>query len=296
MLTKIKYFLSQSFIGLRRTFGVTSLSITIIAMALSILALFWTFLTNLEILSGQISQEAGISADINDKLGLAQQKELTKKIERWENIESASLVTSTSAMEWLRDNLGKEADVLEGLPADLLPSSIEITVSDLASSDVQAVVDRLKKTEGIISVRYGFEDVERISTVLMLMRTSMYILGVFLFVSIFLILSNAVRLAVYSRRDEIEVMSLIGGTRIFIVTPFVLEGAIIGLLGGVLCVSLLFTSEELMTQWFQRHLAEVYGPIEIRFLGGIEYAALILIGVINSLVGSAYAAVRHVRI
>ncbi|MEE2900766.1 MAG: permease-like cell division protein FtsX [Myxococcota bacterium] len=296
MLTKIKYFLSQSFIGLRRTFGVTSLSVTIIAMALSILALFWTLLANLEILSGEISREAGISADIDETLSLAKQRELTKEIEKWSNIESASLVTSTSAMEWLRNNLGKEADVLDGLPADLLPSSIEINLSDLATSDVQAVVSRLQKTEGIISVRYGFEDVERISAVLILIRTSMYILGLFLFVSIFLILSNAVRLAVYSRRDEIEVMSLIGGTRSFIVTPFVLEGAIIGFMGGLLCVSFLFMSEEIMTQWFQANLAEVYGPIEIRFLKGTEYVALVVIGTVNSLLGSAYAAVRHVKI
>ena len=296
MLTKIKYSLSQSFIGLRRTFGVTSLSVTIIAMALSILALFWTLLANLEILSGEITREAGISADIDETLSLAKQRELTKEIEKWSNIESASLVTSTSAMEWLRNNLGEEADVLEGLPADLLPSSIEINLSDLATSDVQAAVNRLQNTEGIISVRYGFEDVERISAVLMLIRTSMYILGLFLFVSIFLILSNAVRLAVYSRRDEIEVMSLIGGTRSFIVTPFVLEGAIIGFMGGVLCVCFLFMSEEIMTQWFQANLAEVYGPIEIRFLTGTEYAALVVIGTVNSLIGSAYAAVRHVKI
>ena len=265
-------------------------------MALSILALFWTLLANLELLSGQISREAGISADVNDDLSLEKQRALTEEIETWSNIENASLVTSTSAMEWLRDNLGKEADVLDGLPPDLLPSSIEIALSDLAANDVQAVVERLEKTDGIISVRYGFEDVERISTVLMLIRTSMYILGLFLFVSIFLILSNAVRLAVYSRRDEIEVMSLIGGTRIFIITPFILEGAIIGFIGGILCVSLLFTSQELMTQWFQRHLVDVYGPVEVRFLAGFEYAALIMIGTINSLLGSAYAAVRHVKI
>ena len=90
------------------------------------------------------------------------------------------------------------------------------------------------------------------------------------------------RLAVYSRRDEIEVMSLIGGTRSFIVTPFVLEGAIIGFMGGLLCVSFLFMSEEIMTQWFQANLAEVYGPVEIRFLKGTEYAALVVIGTVNS--------------
>jgi len=265
-------------------------------MALSILALFWTLLANLEILSVEISREAGISADVDETLSYAKQRELTQEIGKWSNIESASLVTSTSAMEWLRDNLGKEADVLDGLPTDLLPSSIEISLLDLATIDVQAVVNRLQNTEGIISVRYGFEDVDRISTVLTLIRSGMYILGLFLFVSIFLILSNAVRLGVYSRRDEIEVMSLIGGTRSFIITPFVLEGAIIGFMGGLICVSILFMSEELMTQWFQANLAEVYGPIEIRFLKGTEYAALVVIGIINSLIGSAYAAVRHVKI
>jgi cell division transport system permease protein len=296
VVSRLKYLTVQALLGLWRSAGVTSWSIGIVAFSLSVLALFWMVISNLQIVSDQVSQQAGISAHLELKTSPKAQRQIESEIQQWPSVKNAQLLTSTAAMEWLRMNLGSEASVLDGLPPDLLPASIEVDVADLNQKEVEKLVTKLEKVSGVDEVRFANEDILRIHGILSLVRTSMLFLACFLFLAGLLILSNAIRLAVYARKDEIEVMSLIGGTRLFIVFPFVLEGAILGFLGGLCSISLLVIFEEALTQWLQWGLSQTYGSIEIEFLATPVFGVLLLVGCTVGVLGSAYSALRYIRL
>jgi len=296
VISRLKYLTVQALLGVWRSAGVTSWSVGILAFSLSVLALFWMVISNLQIVSDQVSQQAGISAHLELDTSTKAQRQLESHIQQWPSVKHAQLVTSTAAMEWLRLNLGSEAKVLDGLPPDLLPASIEVELVDLNQKEVQKLVTKLEKISGVDEVRFANEEVQRIHGILSLVRTSMLFLACFLFLSVILILSNAIRLAVYARKDEIEVMSLIGGTRLFIVSPFVIEGAILGLLGGLCSIGLLLAFEGILTQWLQWGLSQTYGPIEIEFLATPVFGVLLLVGCTVGVLGSAYSALRYIKL
>jgi cell division transport system permease protein len=268
----------------------------IIALSLSLLALFWLLLSNLQSVADQVSEQVGISAQLSPKISVSDQKKIQERIRSWPSIQKAELVTSTAAMDWLKITLGTEASVLEGLPADLLPASIEIDVMEMSIDDAQLLVAKLEKLGGVAAVQFGQEEIQRIHGALELVRTSMYFLAVFLSVAILLILSNAIRLAVYARKDEIEVMSLIGGTRWFILFPFVLEGVLLGLLGGLMAIAILSVFKKVFLEWLQWGLSQNYGNLQIEFLDSTALIFILLIGATIGLLGSSYAAFRYIKL
>ena len=209
MLARLKYVLVQALTGLWRSASVTLLSMGIIGFALSLLALFWIATTNLQLMVDQVSHQAGISVYLDSSMSAKAHQRIATKFRAWPEISSTEYVTSTAAMDWLSLNLGPEAKVLQGLPPNLLPASIELSLDALELDKVRAVVKRIEKIKGVSEVRFGQEDISRIQSGFELVRTSMYFFSVFLSLALFLIVSNAIRLAVYSREDEIEVMSLI---------------------------------------------------------------------------------------
>ena len=296
MISRLKYLSIQALQGLWRSAGVTSLSVGIIALSLSLLALFWLLLSNLQSVADQVSEQVGISAQLSPKSSVSDQKKIQERIRSWPSIQKAELVTSTAAMDWLKITLGTEASVLEGLPADLLPASIEIDVMEMSIDDAQLLVAKLEKLGGVAAVQFGQEEIQRIHGALELVRTSMYFLAVFLSVAILLILSNAIRLAVYARKDEIEVMSLIGGTRWFILFPFVLEGVLLGLLGGLMAIAILSVFKKVFLEWLQWGLSQNYGNLQIEFLDSTALIFILLIGATIGLLGSSYAAFRYIKL
>ena len=296
MVARLKYLIVQAVTGLWRSASVTLMSVGIIGFALSLLALFWIATTNLQDLADQVSHQAGISVYLDSANSAAQNQSLERELRLWPEITHTELVTSTAAMDWLRTNLATEASVLDGLPPDLLPSSIELRIDELDLTGVRKMVKKIGEIKGVSDVRYGQEDIKRIQGVLGLVRTSMQFLSLFLGVALFLIVSNAIRLAIYSRKDEIEVMSLIGGTRFFIGLPFVLEGALVGFLGGALSLVLLLGFEGVLIAWLHWGLNQTYGVQSVDFLNIRMLLNLLCLGTVLGLLSSTYATIRFVRL
>src|SRR6185369_1858733 len=121
-------------------------------------------------------------------------------------------------------------------------ASFEISLKR-ANRDTQGVelfVSSLKRIPGISEVQYGEEWVRRFNTFLNFMRLLGALLGTFLVIAVIFIVSNTIKLTIYSRRDEREVMALVGATRFFIKAPFLIEGVFQGGAGAILAMGLLF--------------------------------------------------------
>ena len=140
------------------------------------------------------------------------------------------------AIQVFKNELKGQKGILDELGANPLPSSFEIGLKKpFRNSDgVRTIVAKLKVLEGIDDIHYGQEWVDRFTAFLSFFKAAGLIIGVFLLISTIFIISNTIRLTVYARKEEIDIMRLVGATESFIKTPFFIEGLFEGLAGAIL--------------------------------------------------------------
>jgi cell division transport system permease protein len=185
------------------------------------------------------------------------------------------------------------------LPADVIPPSVEVRLEarPWTVAEVRALADRLAASPGVVDVRYGQDDVERVTALLGVTRVSAFVLGLALCFATILIIYNTIRLTLYARRDEIEIMSLVGATASFVRAPFVLEGAIQGLLGGAAAVAALLAVEEALLVGLERALSFARGAgVELELVPPPYLFGLVLAGCALGVVGSLLAVGKFLRI
>ena len=149
-------------------------------------------------------------------------------------------VPAAEGLRRLAQGLGDEARLLDGVGADAIPDCVEVAVPGIALDEARALTQRLRAVAGVADVDYGTAWVERLERLLGRARVAGLALLLLLGLATAVLVSNTLRLAVYARREEIEIMKLVGATDAFVGAPFLLEGVLQGALaGGLAAVSLL---------------------------------------------------------
>lgn len=298
MLPRLRFFIEQALFGLWRSLGVTVLAVITIGIALGLLATFAVVVSNLARVADRIGNEVEISAYLVRTASVADVERARVAVAGWPDVAQARYVTSTQAMDAFRLSLGDDAVILQGLPADVLPPSIEVRLAprEWTATEVAALASRLDALEPVDDVRYGQQEIERVHALLGFSRAVASVVAVVLCMAVILLVSNTIRLTVYARRDEIEIQSLIGATDAFVRAPFLIEGAIQGLLGGLVAGLGLLVLEGVLEEAIRRGLSYAYGPIQVElvplsFLGG-----LLLLGVLLGLIGSLLAVGKFVKV
>lgn len=245
MLPKLRFFFRQALAALLRSFGVTALAVGTIGVALAVLATFVIIVANLDRVAEQLGRDVEISAYLKRGTSFTDGEALAAQVKGWTEVETARYLPSELAMEEFKKSLGEDGILLDGLPPDVLPASVELTLHPhpWTGAEVKAIGARLAAIPAVEDVRYGQEELDRVNALLSFARIGTLVLGFALCLATILIVSNTIRLTVYARRDEIDIMSLVGATNAFVRAPFVLEGAIQGLLGGGLAVASLVVLE-----------------------------------------------------
>ena len=155
--------------------------------------------------------------------------------------EITGFVSKEEAMEKLVEGLGEQAGLLHGLKSNPLPGSFEVVFrdSDEYRIDPKEIKVRLEKIEGVDEVQYSEQWVEQFEGVMYMFKVAGLIIGGLLCLAVLFITTNTIKLAIYSRRDEIEIYKLVGATDWFVKMPFIIEGAIQGLVSGIFSVIIL---------------------------------------------------------
>lgn len=298
MIARVRFFLSQALSALLRSLGITILAVVTIGLALAVLATFLVVVTNLNRVVEELGREVAIWAYLDPKASSDAAASAQATVQGFEGVESARYLSPVEAMAEFKAALGKDAVLLEGLPAEVLPPSLEIrpAARTWRSDEVRALSDRIGKVEGVEDVRYGQEDIERAEALLGFARIAALVLGVALSFATILIISNTIRLTVYARRDEIEIMSLVGATNTFVRVPFVLEGMIQGMLGGGLAAGTLIALERALKLGIERGLSYAYGPIQLDFVPLELLMPLVATGVLLGLIGSLLAVGKFLKV
>jgi len=205
-------------------------------------------------------------------------------------------ISKDDALKSLREQLGEKAGLLDGLGENPLPASLEIVLSRDVSGDSlpYELKTRLERIHGIDEVQYSQEWVERFQAIMGAVKIIGLVFGGLLFLAALFIITNTVKLTIYSRKDEIEILKLVGATNRFVKIPFLIEGSIQGFLGGSVALIVLFLVYVAIIT--KVDLSIGFASLDIIFLSPQFILLLLLMSSIIGFIGSTVSLGRFFRI
>ncbi len=205
-------------------------------------------------------------------------------------------ISKDDALKSLRKQLGEKAGLLDGLGENPLPASLEIVLSRDVSGDSlpYELKTRLERIHGIDEVQYSQEWVERFQAIMGAVKIIGLVFGGLLFLAALFIITNTVKLTIYSRKDEIEILKLVGATNRFVKIPFLIEGSIQGFLGGSVALIVLFLVYVAIIT--KVDLSIGFASLDIIFLSPQFVLLLLLMSSIIGFIGSTVSLGRFFRI
>jgi cell division transport system permease protein len=272
-------------------------TIGIMAVSMLIFSIFSLIAFNLTSFLKIWEDKIGVIAYLKRETPLREVEGVLKNIRQLEGVESVKYVSPFDAMAFMETRLGSQKNLLEGIQPTVLPPSLEIQLKkDYRNSiKIKEVISQAKQVPQIEEIQYGQEWVETFSALVHLMRHIQWVLGGLLLAAMIFIISNTLQLTVSTRREEIEIMHLVGASPAFIQIPFYIEGLIQGLLGAggaILLLLLLYKSFSLYIPFSMR---EWVGGISILFLPPKTIAWILSGGMILGLFGSFVASMKFLK-
>ncbi|MCX7694352.1 MAG: permease-like cell division protein FtsX [Caloramator sp.] len=230
-INTIKYYIKEALKSVYRNRIMSLASITTVAATLFILGIFMALAINVNRFAANVEDMIEITAFLKDDVTTLKQQELERKIRDIQGVVSVEFESKEKALEKFKEQLGENKDLAKGLEeSNPLPASFIIKVD--SPDSVEYVSPRIAQLEGILKVKDAKKTVQTISKIVKIVRYSSTVLMIILgTISIFLI-SNTIKLTVFARKREINIMKVIGATDWFIRWPFILEGLLLGLVGG----------------------------------------------------------------
>ncbi len=234
-----EYFIKEGFGNIWKNQLMSLASIGTVVASLIIFGIFILFNSNVNYIGQQIQNQQVIKAFIDESMTEEQVEAIGQQIKAIENVEKCELETKAQALENFKEQLGEDNEVLlEGLEQDNpLRDSYIITAKDI--SHTEQIITQLELIEGIVNIKGEIEVVDLLQKVTnSIQMVSLGIMAVLVLISIFII-SNTIKLTVFARRKEINIMKFVGATDWFIRWPFIVEGIIIGFIGAIFALILI---------------------------------------------------------
>lgn len=292
------YYIVRALRNMRQSPFLCSAAISTVMVALVILAFFSLVVLNVEQLTRNWGREIQVTAYFEQVLPEAEILRKQQSIGAFPEVSGVEFTSSQQAFENFSRRLGDDADILQGMNKDFLPASLTIRLkSEFRNrAGVDKVINRLRQDRHFAELRYAQDWLEKFEAFLALLHAAGLVLGGFLLFAALFIVSNTIRLTLFARRDELEVMALVGATPGFIKTPFLVEGALQGAIGGTLALLLSYGFYQLYLKEDLSHLLIASGIGQIDFLPPLWQGGLVVTGTCLGLVGSFLSLRKLVRI
>ncbi|HBN62074.1 MAG TPA: cell division protein FtsX, partial [Halomonas sp.] len=213
------------------------LTMLAIAIALVLPAALWLTLDSAKLLDAELDESASLTVYLDMGIDAAQAARIEEAVSADGGVAQTRMISPEQGMADFQQSLGID-DTLAGLDDNPLPTSIVISPQNVEPAAMAELAERLEGVTGIDEVRVDLAWVERLRHLAALGRRVALALGVLFGFGVLLVVGNTIRLAVESRRREIEVVMLIGATHAFVRRPFLYSGAWYGAGGGLLALGL----------------------------------------------------------
>jgi cell division transport system permease protein len=290
-MSRISYVVREAFTNIGRN-GLVVLG-AVLAVFISLTLTFGTLVFGevVRINTLQWAEDVRVIAFVRDD-ALTSVPDLQAEMEGWEEVESVSFVSKAEALDEARVLLSNQPAtlrVIEDSP-DIVPASLRI--KPVNPDDYQTIVTRLQATPGLLRVQSAGQAIDAMISLRDGLQVMFWLLALALGVAAVALIANTIHMAIYARREEIEIMRLVGASNWFIRVPFLLEGAIEGFIGAGLAVAFVVVAQQLAVD----RLTDLPDWINVAVQHDYLYsqgALVLLFGVLAGLAGSGLSLTVH---
>jgi len=290
-MSRISYVVREAFTNIGRN-GLVVLG-AVLAVFISLTLTFGTLVFGevVRINTLQWAEDVRVIAFVRDD-ALTSVPDLQAEMEAWEEVESVNFVSKADALNEARELLSNQPAtlrVIEDNP-DIVPASLRI--KPVNPDDYQTIVTRLQATPGLLRVQSAGQAIDAMISLRDGLQVMFWLLALALGVAAVALIANTIHMAIYARREEIEIMRLVGASNWFIRVPFLLEGAIEGFIGAGLAVAFVVVAQQLAVD----RLTDLPEWINVAVQHDYLYsqgALVLLFGVLAGLIGSGLSLTVH---
>jgi len=293
----IPRYIRDAFKSVFRNFSLSVASISCITVTLILVSLSIILSSNVEKFTGKVKEDVTIVTYLNTGITSDEIESIKSRVEKIANVESVEIYTKAQKRDELAESSEVYANIVSTWSDDKNPLHDELLVKVKDLEKIKKTATSIQKIEGVDSLNYGEGMVEKLVTVFKGIQKAMIVIVIGLIVVTAFLIGNTIKLTIFSRKREIEIMRLVGASNITIKFPFVVEGFVLGILGSIIPVGLTIYG---YTAFFKYFDGKLFSPL-IKLVSPTPYVytlSLILIGIgaVVGMIGSARAVRKYLKI
>lgn len=285
-------FIKTTFSNIKSNKQLFSLSVATNFIAFTVLGIFFLLFVNLDILFSSWDKHIQVIVYLDDKISNSNKKKIELLFNSNDKIDSIFFVSRDQAWESFRGKFSSKSNFVTSLNFNPLPDSYTLRFASGPDrlKNIRDFSEKIKNENGVESVEYGEKWISRFEQFMIFLRGFILVFGVVLFSGMILIISNTIKLSIYSRKDEIDLMTLLGATNQYIKVPLLLEGILQGVSGSLLALVSVKLIHLYIVFWFQGSLESVFRGLELQYLTKPIIFSVISTGIIVGVLGSSISA------
>ena len=305
-MSRLLFFIREAFRALRRNGAPSMAAIVTTVVTVVLLGVLVPVFQTTQAKSDQVRESLEIRVALFDDATKAETAALQRKLQGIQHVDSVELITKKEALEELRSDLGKDksAELLTELHSNPLPANFRVKADDAGNLDSvrQAIIPpgpdgKPQPISPIIQETFDrqtqSDKIEQVTSALKIVLT---VITALLIAASLMLVGNTIRLSIYTRRREIEVMRLVGATRWFIRWPFMIEGMVVGFAGGLVAILILWLGKITIVD----PLSDTFSFLAAQNTSTLSFPALVAIlfgsSVLVSAVGSGITLRRFLKV
>lgn len=297
----LKYLLKEGFRGMTTNKMMSFASVGVLSLCLIMMGLAFTFSMNVTKLVGDVESTNEIVIFMYDDTSEERMEEIGEYLENHEGVEDVVFISNEEALEIQKESMGSAGDLLdEYADASWFPNSYSISLTDI--STLTEMVAEFETIEEVETVRAPEEFAEVLVNVKDIV-TNIGI-GIILILTLvaLIIISNTVRITVFSRRHEVNIMKYVGATNTFIRIPFIVEGMIMGIVSALLAFLAIWGGYTVLDEWLASSglISSSFGSTEtlVPFVNVAPYLVVgfLAVGVVTGTIGCVISLRKHLKV
>ncbi|HJI29000.1 MAG TPA: permease-like cell division protein FtsX [Veillonellaceae bacterium] len=294
MFSSLGYFWKETFYSLFRNKFMAVASVLTVTLSMFILGVFLCAVLNINHMATYLENQVEMTVYLKDGLNTEQVMAVGKKLKALPDLKEIKFTNKDQAMAEFKQRLGDQQGILDAINGNPLPSSYSTSFATPAS--LKNAVSIVTQYPEVDSVQYGQNIIEQLYKVAQVIRIGGIILIVFLAGAELFIISNTIRLTVFARRREIQIMKYVGATNGFIRWPFIFEGMIIGFIGSGLSAFILWEGYKVVLMEMAQAGLVFIPMIPLWPFIGYMTVMLLAAGIIIGILGSTISLRKYMKV
>ena len=240
-MRRLAYLVKEAMTNIRLNRTTTLVAVASTAFTLACFGVFLLLYLNLRGVVSSLQDDIKVVVYLHDGLSAQGLSDLQQRLRSEREVAALSYVSKEQALADFREQFPSEYHLLQGLGENPLPASFVVTLAPRfrSSEAVKQWVKRLTTVPGVGQVQYSRDWIENLATLVGFIELGAIAVGGILSAASVTIIASTIRLTLYARQNEIEILRMVGATGAFIKVPFLLEGAVLGAVGGLLSLAIL---------------------------------------------------------